>query len=100
MLDSRSSNFDKWFRSQTRFPKLVREDVKTRTNFGDECTTNEREKSFCDVENKFTGIQDLLAEDSFLRTTESQFCFKGFFLVFCGCGCTVRVQETWPQFVH
>ena len=31
----------------------------------DEFLKNEREKNFCDVENKFTGIQDLLAEDAF-----------------------------------
>ena len=61
-----------------------------------EWKTNEQERKFGDVENHLYWDSRLAGGRRVLRTTKRQFCFKGFCLVFCGCGSIVRVQETWP----
>ena len=53
------------FGAGSRSPQRVNVEAQPESKICDEFLKNEREKNFCDVENKFTGIQDLLAEDAF-----------------------------------
>ena len=87
MFDSsRSENFTSGFGAKPRFPKLVRESVRTRVNQGDEYSTNEREDKSDDAAN-FSGVKRSLAED-FDRRSPRNSLFGN-----CGNGFSVRAQR-------